>query len=527
MKFFIIFVISEKMAEAQKDPSASGLEGLQAPQVRQNLKHDHTYTKMSKKEPRIFSERETALLKYNWDNPPELPQELEAIWNRSISAFAFGHSCSDIVYTVIDQDFIKSMGDYLEDLNHLRPVYTFEMSHQLKFTKRYKCNFGLHAVFVNTSEENDTEQSDVHMFLWLRAKVIDLGTDLDYTITSILTEFADKISSSERGPSSLVFKEFLSSTLSISLYKLEFGGHLDSYFNLPHSISRRKALDPVFRSASNRHDHCFRTALFHYFNQQKIELPQMDMELFRPFMTLKDIAKFEMKHSQMQIFVLAAEMQENNPDNLDHFYLAYKSKNAYSENTHQINLFLHEDHYYLVTNLSKLLASSDKRGYLKNPIFCLNCFSEFTSRQRLKKHMIYCQATENTVPSFPRSKLEFTNYDMLLQIGMIVFYDCETSHSTVKNNEKATYTNYVNELKPLKVGMKYYFPEREVLERDPLLQSLEEIKIFTGDDCVSDFLKYLKECSWKVQERIRETVPLKMTESDWENFKSAEKCGKN
>ena len=88
MKFFIIFVISEKMAEAQKDPSASGLEGLQAPQVRQNLKHDHTYTKMSKKEPRIysfwskkepriFSERETALLKYNWDNPPELPQETE------------------------------------------------------------------------------------------------------------------------------------------------------------------------------------------------------------------------------------------------------------------------------------------------------------------------------------------------------------------------------------------------------------------------------------------------------------------
>ena len=91
---------------------------------------------------------------------------------------------------------------------------------------------------------------------------------------------------------------------------------------------------------------------------------------------------------------------------------------------------------------------------------------------------------------------------------MVVFFDIKTTHSTVKNNKKATCTKYVNELKPLKVGMKYHFTEREVLQRDPLLKSLEEVKIFTGDDCILDFLKYLKECSWKVQVRVKQTVPL-------------------
>ena len=512
--------------KAQNDQNGSGLDDVPALQVRQNLTHDHNYSKLSKKEPRLFTEKESALLKQNWDSPPQIPQELDATWNRTLSAFAFGYSCMDIIYTVVNQDVIRSMGDYLEDLNHLWPVYAFEISYQLKSTKRFKCNFGLHTVFVNTTGEIEGEQEEINIYLWLKAKTIDTGTDIDFLITSILTEFADKISSSELGPSSLVYKEFLSTTLSFSLYKLEFGGHLDSYFNLPHCIKRRKALDPVYRSASNRRDHCFRTAILHYFTQKKIEASFLAMETFCPFMSLKDVSRFELKHPQIQIFILAAEMQESNSEKLDFFYLAYKSKNQHSENTYQINLFLHEDHYYLVSNLSKLLASTNKKGYLTSSIYCHNCFSQFPTIQRRENHMIFCQDTEHTVPSFPHTKLVFKNYEMLLQAGMVVFFDIETTHSTVKNNEKATYTKYVNELKPLKVGMKYHFTEREVLQRDPLLKSLEEVKIFTGDDCILDFLKYLKECSWKVQERVKETVPLKMTQSDWVKFKSAEKCGK-
>ena len=118
-------------------------------------------------------------------------------------------------------------------------------------------------------------------------------------------------------------------------------------------------------------------------------------------------------------------MQENNPEKLDFFYLAYKSKNQCSENTHQINLLLHEDHYYLVSNLSKLLASTNKKGYLSSSIYCMTCFSQFPSVQRRDIHMTFCKDTEHTIPSFPHTKLEFTKYEMLLQASTIVFYDIE------------------------------------------------------------------------------------------------------
>ena len=513
--------------KAQNDRNTNGFDDVTALYVRQNsTNHDHTYSRKSKGEPRLFSAKENELMKNNWNCPPELPQDLNATWNRALTAFAFGYSCLDVVYTLISQDLIQSMGDYLQDLNHLRSIYAFEINHQLKFTVRFKCNFGLHTVFLNTSEETeDGEEVLVHMFLWTKLKIIDGGSDVSFLITSILREFGDKISSSEKGPSCLVFKEFLSSTLSFSLYKLEFGGHLDSYFNLPHSITRRKALDPVYRSASTSRDHCFRATILHYLGQKKIDSSFLDMESFHPFMTLKDVGKFEQKHPQLQIFVLAAEMQENNPENLDFFYLVYKSKNESFENSHQINLFLHEEHYYLVSNLGKLLASTHKRGHLKSSIYCVNCWSQFSTIERKNAHLIYCSSVEHTVPSFPKEKLEFTNYEMCLQVPIIIFYDIETNHDTVKNNEKATYTKYVNELKPLKVGLKHYFTEREVLERDCYLKSLEEVKIFTGYDCITHFFKYLKECSGKIQEKIKEIVPLKMSQTDWQKFKSAQKCG--
>ena len=142
--------------KAQNDRNTNGFDDVTALYVRQNsTKHDHSYSRKSKGEPRLFSAKENELMKNNWNCPPELPQDLNATWNRASTAFAFGYSCLDVVYTLINQDLIQSMGDYLQDLNHLRSIYAFEISHQLKFTVRFKCNFGLHTVFLNTSEETE------------------------------------------------------------------------------------------------------------------------------------------------------------------------------------------------------------------------------------------------------------------------------------------------------------------------------------------------------------------------------------
>ena len=120
--------------KAQDDQNTSGFVDVPALYVRQNssIYDEHSYSRKSKREPRIFSEKESQLMKKNWNSPPELPQDLNVTWSRALTAFAFGFSCLDVVYTLIDQDLIKSMGDYLQDLNHLRPVYTFEINHQLK-----------------------------------------------------------------------------------------------------------------------------------------------------------------------------------------------------------------------------------------------------------------------------------------------------------------------------------------------------------------------------------------------------------
>ena len=496
-----------------------------------DVTHDHTYSKNAKPL-RTFTLQEAELLERNWHEDPILSHEISNLFYRLITGFAFAGSCLDVSYTVVNEEFLVSMGNFRSDIEKLRQVYKTEILHQLSFSERFKVNVGMHAVFLNTSEQ-DSFGNDVqiHHHPWLKAISCDRGSDIDTIVTDIIEKLILRISESEKGPSGLVYYRFLSTTLSFSIYNLQYGGHLNQYFELPYDIRKRKAIDPVYRSQSvnNTDGNCFKLTIAHFFKEvfKGSVAPSIREEHMKENMTLKDIAIFEKYHPEIRINVIAMEMKHDT-EQVDHFTVIYKSKNELTcMDECQISLLLHNDHYFLITDLGKLICSKSRKGFGGgSKHFCFNCLTAFDRRLRLEKHQEICLPFGQCIPTFPKDHLEFTNYEMTLDLPVICYFDFETTHSHIEEgeNEKGLHTTRVNELKPIKVGMKIYFAKRECLENDQELRDLEKVVIFTGDNCVEDFLIHLKNVSFLIRQKI-ETIPMKMTQEDRKAFKEATMCG--
>ena len=102
----------------------------------------------------------------------------------------------------------------------------------------------------------------------------------------------------------------------------------------------------------------------------------------------------------------------------------------------------------------------------------------------------------------------------------------QTTHSEVRDCElKIGETiHLVNELKPIKLGYKIHFSERDIFEVHPELKAFEKLKIFTGESCITDFFRDFKHVTYLIQEKIRKVEPMQMTPADLKAFRTATHC---
>ena len=144
-------------------------------------------------------------------------------------------------------------------------------------------------------------------------------------------------------------------------------------------------------------DNCFQDALNDALNYQNIENNPQRMSKNKPYISKynweginfpaepKDWEKFEQNNKKIALNILFV------PYNTETIRVAYRSEYKHKRKN-QVNLLMITDgnkwHYIAISSLSALLE-----GKLSNhhgDFYCLNCFSSYTTENKLKEHEEKC-----------------------------------------------------------------------------------------------------------------------------------------
>ena len=384
-----------------------------------------------------MGEEENRFNQANVSFPLILRERYRNLFIRTIGTMAFRYSCVDVNYTVSNTNYRNSHGDYQQNISQLYHLVFDEIRHQYRFIQRFKLNLGIHAVFDNPYGERSENLAlrsqvdpELDRYIWLSSREFDEGTDLVDEVWDMLNSLIRRISSTESGPSGLIFKHFEGLTFSFNIFSYQFGGHFDRFLSLPDYIDLKSLVSPSLPEKEDDYS-CFENCLRDYFTEQKPPKDITDfvkLDSIKPKMSLLDVGRFEKANPNIQIHVFVAELQELEDDQdksekkLDFFSLAYKSKNEYNKDLDmiQILLYLHKEHYYCIKDLGRFLHQKDGKRH-----YCFNCLMSFNRFSRLEKHWTYCTGKNTIIPCFSKKKLEFTNFSSILPPPFVCYYDLE------------------------------------------------------------------------------------------------------
>ena len=103
-----------------------------------------------------------------------------------------------------------------------------------------------------------------------------MGTDIPEAINEMLEEFTQRISSTEKGPSGLIFKHYLSVSFAFNIFSHQYGAHPDNFYErLPACINHSAFIPPSKNRVANNTS-CFINAITDYFHHNELSLQNID-----------------------------------------------------------------------------------------------------------------------------------------------------------------------------------------------------------------------------------------------------------
>ena len=264
-----------------------------------------------------------------------------------------------------------------------------------------------------------------------------------------------------------------------------------------------RALNPVDRD-SERNPNRITKALKNQsekYNWNEIESPTK----------LKDIHKFEM----------------NNNVNINVFSFDNESKKVYTlrlsktEHEETINLFLYDEHYGVVKNLSRLVSGQlNKQDHKKH--ICLRCLNHFKSLKSLENHLELCQNHDHQWHVYPNKHnmhAFFKQFQKTHRAPFVVYADFECFVEPTDNKigkgtvqyQKHTPSGFCYTIKCM---------NETIYEDKTVLYTAKE----EGEDIGKKFVKSIEKDLKEVYKILKTVVPIKISEKEEESFKNAVKC---
>ena len=217
------------------------------------------------------------------------------------------------------------------------------------------------------------------------------------------------------------------------------------------------------------------------------------------------LAAFERRNPHVAVNVYGLNNEKTGPP-LRIFYLSKNVTNNPTENQ-WIDLLLYKKHYYLITDLSRLIG---KQGVRKKHI-CHACLCSFSSPKRLWHHMSSVCPKKTPLLCVPLQKttVKFQNYTAQVPKNFVVYYDTET----IQKDEGDGRRKHI----PVAIAAKRICaPEPKF--NSPLFWSV-------GTNCVDKFLDWLEGQSFEMRTILNTTeVPIQMTAADWQKYHQTTNC---
>ena len=224
---------------------------------------------------------------------------------------------------------------------------------------------------------------------------------------------------------------------------------------------------------------------------------------------LKDIHKFE-KNNNVNVNVSDSETKK-----------VYTLRLSKTEHEETVNLFLYNEHYGVVKNLSRLVSSQvNKQDHKK--FICLRCLNHFKSSESLEKHLELCQNHDHQHHVYPiehNKYVFFKQFQKMHRVPFVVYADFECLVEPVDNKIGKGTVQYK---KHTPSGFCYTIKcmEESIYESKTVLYTTKE----EGEDIGKKFVKSLEKDLKEVYKILKTIVPIKISEQEEESFKNAVNC---
>ena len=294
-----------------------------------------------------------------------------------------------------------------------------------------------------------------------------------------------------------------------------------SYKPFPKLIVKKKAVINM----ENDDDQCFKWAVTRALNPvgnnpQRIKrILKTQAEKYNwndiEFPTkLKDIHKFE-KNNNINVNVFSFD------ENSGRYGRVYTLRLSKTEHEKTINLFLYDEHYGVVKDLSRLVSGqTNKQGHKKH--ICLRCLNHFKSLKSLENHLELCKNHDHQRHVYPNKQnkhASFKEFQKTHRVLFVVYADFECLVEPTGNKigkgtvqyQKHTPSGFCYTIKCM---------DETIYEDKTVLYTAKEEGEDIGKKIVESLEKDLKE----VYKILKTVTPINISEQEEESFKNAVKC---
>ena len=198
-------------------------------------------------------------------------------------------------------------------------------------------------------------------------------------------------------------------------------------------------------------------------------------------------------------------------------YPQYLSSHLLQSGRFNVNLLLHSGHYYLIRNMSSLVAPQCKKNKRRCHV-CPSCLSYFVQKDRYDTHVCLCKkdVTQYIFPEEDEAGLSFSSFNSMMNAPFVIYTDLEMmikKEVMVKKGKTRSKRKHV----PVSVGALSVCKDRPEFGSPPFL--------YTGRDCIDMLMCFFhgEVCRMcKIYDNILE--PCIMTDSDEKKFASFKRC---
>ena len=287
-----------------------------------------------------------------------------------------------------------------------------------------------------------------------------------------------------------------------------------SYKPLPKTAKNKKA----FINMRNDDNQCFKWAVTRACNKDeknpgritkilRIQAEKYNWDGIELPMKIKDIHKFE----------------QNNNINVNVFSYDDETKKVYTlrlskaDNQKCVNLFLYDEHYSVVKDLSKLMSNQlSKRKHLT--LICNRCLNYFRSLEKLKTYLESCQNHDHQHHVYPdeeNNEMYFKQYQKMHKIPFVVIADFECFTNLVDKRIGKNITQY-QEHTPSGFCYTIECMDETIYKGKTVKYTMKE----NGEDIGKKFVECLENDLKEVYKILCTVKPIRMTDQEEDNFKN-------